>query len=79
MAKSLQSQLHDAYEGRRLADGLTLEALTQQVRAAGLDISVDSVARKIRGEQSLRSYEIEVLARCLRVKVSTGKPGKAAA
>jgi len=72
MARSLQEQLLDAYN----ESGMTFGDLR---RLANLACSEDSVSRKLRGEQSLRSYEIEAMARALRVKVSTGRSKKAVA
>lgn len=70
MARTLQQQLFDAYEARVKSDGLTLDEL---IRLADMKCSPDSLSRKLRGTQSLRSYEIEALATALRVEVKAGK------
>ena len=75
MAKSIQEQLLDAYEGKVETEGMTLLELK---RLADLPCSADSLSRKLRGKQSLRSNEIEALARALRIQVITGKDIKAA-
>lgn len=75
MAKSIQEQLHDAYKAKVESEGMTLLELK---RLADLKCSADSLSRKLRGTQSLRSPEIEALARALRVQVVTGKDIKAA-
>jgi hypothetical protein len=75
MARNLQQQLLDAYTARKERDGLTLDEL---IRLSRLDCSPDSLSRKLRGEQSLRSWEIEKLATALRVVVTTGKAAPAA-
>ena len=72
MAKTIQQQLADAFEDR----GLTLLELK---RLAALDCSPDSLSRKLRGLQSLRSTEIEAIAKALRVQVTTGKTDDRAA
>jgi len=74
MARNLQQQLLDAYTARKERDGLTLDEL---IRLASLSCSPDSLSRKLRGEQSLRSWEIEKLASALRVVVTTGKSAPA--
>ena len=70
MARNLQQQLLDAYTTKKERDGLTLDEL---IRLASLTCSPDSLSRKLRGEQSLRSGEIERIASALRVVVTTGK------
>lgn len=67
MARTIQRQLLDAFE----AKGLTLDEL---IRLADLDCGPDSLSRKLRGKQSLRSGEIEKLATALRIEVTAGKP-----
>ena len=69
MAKSIQQQLADAFEQR----GLTLLELK---RLADLECSPDSLSRKLRGLQSLRSTEVEAIAKALRVEVTAGKAAK---
>ena len=51
--------------------------LDELIRLAKLSCSPDSLSRKLRGEQSLRSWEIEKLASALRVVVTTGKSAPA--
>ena len=72
MAKSIQRQLQEAFD----ASGLTLDQL---LRLANLTCTADSMSRKIRGKQALRSGEVEALARALRVEVVTGPKRGAAA
>lgn len=66
MAKPIHRQLLEAYESR----GLTWDEL---IRLANLKCSADSISRKLRGEQSLRSWEIEKIAKALRVQVVAGE------
>jgi len=75
MALSIQQQLFNAYASRKERDGLTLDEL---LRLSALGCSPDSLSRKLRGEQSLRSWEIEALATALRVRVVAGKSVEAA-
>lgn len=75
MALTIQQQLLNAYTERKERDGLTLDEL---LRLAKLGCGPDSLSRKLRGEQSLRSYEIEALATALRVRVVAGKSIEAA-
>lgn len=75
MARNLQQQLLEAYLVEKRTKGLTLDEL---IRLAKLSCSPDSLSRKLRGEQSLRSWEIEALAVALRVVVTTGKAAPAA-
>jgi hypothetical protein len=69
VAKTIQQQLSDAFG----ESGLTLLELK---RLADLKCSPDSLSRKLRGRQSLRSGEIEKLAKALRVQVTAGKPSE---
>jgi hypothetical protein len=64
--KPIHRQLMDAYE----AKGLTWDEL---IRLADLKCSADSISRKLRGKKSLRSREIEALAKALRIQVTTGQ------
>lgn len=75
MALTIQQQLLNAYTDRKERQGLTLDEL---LRLSALDCSPDSLSRKLRGEQSLRSWEIEKLATALRVRVTAGKTVDAA-
>ena len=70
MALSLQRQLSDAYYARKRRDGLTFDEL---LRLSKLDISTDSLSRKIRGKQVLYDGEIEALAVALRIEVRAGR------
>jgi len=70
MPKSIQQQLLAAYTAKVEGEGLTLLELK---RLADLKCSADSLSRKLRGTQSLRSYEIEAIARALRVEVTAGR------
>jgi hypothetical protein len=65
MSKPIHRQLLEAYEEA----GLTWDEL---IRLANLKCSADSISRKLRGKQSLRSGEIERLARALRIQVTAG-------
>lgn len=62
----IHQQLLDAYETR----DLTWDEL---IRLANLKCSADSVSRKLRGKQKLFSYEIEALAKALRVEIRAGR------
>ena len=73
MAKTIQRQLLEAYEAQR--ERLTFDEL---IRLANLSCSADSVSRKLRGKQVLFSFEIEALARALRVQVTAGPRAEAA-
>lgn len=69
MARSIQEQLLTAYEAKKRTEKMTLDEL---LRLSGMTCGPDSLSRKLRGEQSLRSDEIELLATALSVVVVAG-------
>ncbi len=66
MARTIQRQLLDAFEGSNMTLG-------ELLRLSALRCSEDSLSRKLRGRQSLRAPEIERLANALRVEVTAGR------
>lgn len=72
---TIQRQLLDAYNARVKRDGLTLDQL---LRLADLACSPDSLSRKLRGKQAMRTGEAEKLAVALSIEVSAGKSVAAA-
>jgi hypothetical protein len=66
MSRSLQRQILAAFD----QSGLTIDEL---IRLAGLEMDPASLSRKLRGKQAMRTTECEVLAKALRVVVSTGR------
>lgn len=76
MALPLQRQLLDAYSARKRRDGLTIEALLLLCR---LDISSDSLSRKLRGKQKIEAKEVEAIATALGVEVRAGRAIRKAA
>ena len=66
MARSIQDQLNDAFT----RSDLTLGEL---LRLTGLECSEDSLSRKLRSKQSLRTSEAEAIAKALRIEVTAGK------
>jgi hypothetical protein len=68
--RSLRLQLREAYEAAHQSEGLTLIEL---IGKAGLECSESSLYRKLFEEQTLRSDEVEKLAKALRVEVTAGR------
>lgn len=71
VAKPIAEQLLDAFEAKKKADGLTLEALlarAQRKRKNGkpvLDCDFTSLSRKLHGKQALTVAEAMVIAEAL--------------
>lgn len=71
MQRTLREQLLDAFQ----AQDLTFREL---LRRSKLECSEESLARKLRGEQSLRSQEVEAIAGALNVVVAFDGAAEAA-
>lgn len=75
MARSIQEQLFNAWDGsgRTLLD--VAAAAKERAERAGrqLDLDEPSLSRKLRGKQTLRTWEAEILAAVLGIKISAGR------
>ena len=76
MALPLQRQLLDAFNVRKRRDGLTFEALLLLCK---LEISSDSLSRKLRGLQPIEAKEVEAIATAMGVEVRAGRAIRKAA
>lgn len=72
-ASVIQGHLLRAFD--EYPNGLTLDELR---RLSGIKCSVESLSRKLKGTQALRSQESESLAKALRVDVAITQPRAAA-